>query len=81
MFMAVWQRQLFLEEIAKLHEFAQNFGVYKFNIPRFNESHRLVTAPLVKYWHSSKIRNIVLNTIAAAAGFQLRWTFLLPSLV
>ncbi len=66
----------FLEDIAKLHEFAQNFGVYKCNTLRLNEFHRLVITALVKYSHNSEIRNTFLNTIVAAVDFQPRWTSL-----
>jgi hypothetical protein len=55
-----------------LRESAQNFGVYKWNTLRLHESHRLVTRVLVKYRHSSEIRNIFLNNIPAAVDFQPR---------
>jgi hypothetical protein len=48
----------FFEDITKRHEFAQNFGVYKCNALRHNESHGFVTTALVKYSHSNEIRNI-----------------------
>jgi hypothetical protein len=34
----------FLENIVKLHEFAQNFGTCKYNTLRLDESHRSATA-------------------------------------
>jgi hypothetical protein len=67
---------IFLEDIAKLHEFAQDFDVYKCKTLRLNEPDRLVSTTLVKYSHSSEIRNIFLKTIAAATNFQPRWTLI-----
>jgi hypothetical protein len=43
------------EKIAKLHEFVQNFSIYKSNTLRFKESHGLVTIVPVQYSHSRDV--------------------------
>jgi hypothetical protein len=46
--MAMMARQVFLKNVAKLQQFAQNLGIYKYKTLRLNGFHRLVTAALVK---------------------------------
>jgi hypothetical protein len=65
------RRQLFWEES---HEFAQNFGFHICYTVRLNVFDRLAAVVPVQTSHSLENRNIFLNTIAAAADFQPRWT-------
>jgi hypothetical protein len=73
---ALQQRQLFQKETLKIHEFALKFGVYVCYIVRLNKSDRLGVTVLVQTSHSLENQNIFLNTIAAAADHQPRWTSL-----
>ncbi len=67
----------FLEDTAKMREFAQNFSVYKCDNVRLDESHRLVTTVLFLSSQSPEIQNIFLETIATLASFSAQCTSLL----
>ena len=67
MSIAARQRQVFYEEILKIHEITQNFGVSLRCTIRLNKFDRLAAVILVQTSHRLKNQNIFLNTIAAAA--------------
>jgi hypothetical protein len=74
--MAARLRQVFLEDMVKMHESEHKFNVCKYSIQRLDESYRLVTTVLGKNNHSRRTQNIFLTTIAAAATIQTRWSSL-----
>jgi len=74
--MAARLRQVFLEDMVKMHESEHKFNVRKYNIQRLDESYRLVTTVLGKNNHSRKTQNIFLATIAAVANIHTRWSSL-----
>ena len=57
----------FFVDIAKMHEFAQNFSVYKYKILTFNEFHRVITTVLVQSSHNHEFQSIFLKIITVAA--------------
>jgi hypothetical protein len=67
--MAARLRQVFLDDMVKMHESEHKFNVRKYNIQRLDESYRLVTTVPGKKNHSRKTQNIFLTTIAATVTF------------